>query len=147
MMAVLTVFIGVVFLLKFTLNEKDAVANELYDQLRVAGLILTIASMILGRLVYTRALNKIQEQKEASLFDKLSSYRQAHIVHLAILDFAGLTLTVFFFLTFNIYFPLLTIAILFGMIRLYPGVEKAINEMELSIEEREKLRSDEVITA
>ncbi len=122
-------FMGVVvmlIMLKFVLGIEDRSEGDYL--FAMVGIGLAMSSLVFGNIIYTKKIEAIKKE-QLPVMDRLTQYREAFILNLALLEGPALTCLILHFLNGD---PLLFYACLFMIVMLAmarPTEEKIIQEL------------------
>ncbi len=128
-------FMGVVMvlvLLKFILGIEDRSEGDYL--FAIVGIVAAIFSLVAGHFIYNSRIETIQKEK-LPVMERLTQYREAFVMNLALLEGPALICLILHFLNGN---PLLFYACIFMIIMLAlarPTEEKVLRELGLRSED------------
>lgn len=100
--------------------------------------VIIIILVISSKLLYRRLLS--QQPRETSLDEKIKSYRTLNIIKFALLEGANFISITFYMLTGDFLYIGMSIIVLALNFIYFPGMEKFIEDFELTPEDMEKLQ-------
>ena len=107
--------------------------------------LFVLNGFVTGNIIYKNRLKKIK--KFNSLTSKMTEYRGAIIIRMALLEGASLFSIVIYLITADIAFIAMAGIVVLYFLLLKPSREKVILELELNSTERMKVESDEELIA
>lgn len=113
--------------------------------LQVTALVLTVSSLTLGSFITKKRLT--DAQKIESFTEKIGMYRGIMVLKYALIEGPALACTVFYLITGDFIFLALGLIMLFLFVLNRPTKEKAILDLDLKGEERERIYQDDEIIA
>jgi hypothetical protein len=133
----LLIFAALVFVL--TLMETPVLNDKSIEQIfLVAVLFAALISTSLATRLYNKRIVEIRSLS-LTLMNKLTIYRAALILYLAICESAGLFAIIVYFLTGNKLLLIIIVFVLLAMLLKRPEKFKIFNELQLSSEEQSEL--------
>lgn len=136
MMAGVGFFLAIVtFMHQSAQIEKIIEADEML--LVVIALVFAFAQFMLGTTLFNKRLQEIKMND--ALEDKLSAYRSAFIIRMALLEGAGFLAVVLYMLSASYFLLGIGLALLFAMLLVRPVRSKVASDLHLSSKERQSL--------
>ena len=102
-----------------------------------------ISGIFTGNLLFRRRLEQLVEQK--SLEKKLLGYQSALLLKYALVESTAFFTIVAYLLTLNIFFPVITVLLVFTMVLFAPRKEKLISDLNLSNRESVILENQDAV--
>lgn len=143
----LALLLGTVSLALVSLFVQSDISGEtdrsFNDLLLIVTTILSFAAVLASNIVFRQKLNTCLTLP--GLYEKLTAYRSAIVVRLALVEAASYFLIVAYLLTGNLVLMALLVLILLVFLIYRPTKEKLITDLELSAKETDLLNDPETV--
>lgn len=106
--------------------------------LSFAGPISGLAFIILSNRLYQQRISKVRTSPDLVL--KINEFRQATVLRMILLDVASVTNLLFYAVTDNLLFALLSGAVFLVFFLYFPNLERLIRDMQLNPDEERIVR-------
>ncbi len=113
--------------------------------LQIVALTLTVSCLTLGSFITNKRLK--DAQKIESLTEKVGMYRGIMVLKYALIEGPALACTVFYMITGDFIFLAFALIMLFLFVLNRPSKAKAISDLDLKGEERDRIYQDDAIIA
>ncbi|HEY9113414.1 MAG TPA: hypothetical protein VIN10_01860 [Bacteroidales bacterium] len=137
------VFFGIVALFLVQSGQISDTGDELRNIFLFVAPLFLVGGVFGSTIMFKKGL--VEAKNKTELLEKLNFYRSALIVRYALLEGPAFFTTVVYLITGDLLFLGMTALIIVIFLIINPSPEKAINDLELSYEEKQVLNDEEGI--